>query len=224
MYLSAYCGVQFHRRESLIVFDEVQRFPPAREFIKYLVADGRYDYMETGSLISIKKNVADIVIPSEEEGVSLDPLDFEEYLWAVGEEPLANAIRVSYGSKEPLPEALHRKSMMLWREYLLVGGMPQAVSEYVESKDMERVDRTKRRILRLYRDDISKFAEGEKAACRRYSTRFPDSFQNTRRGSCFQRSTKTHEAAPTKAHFSGLRTHGSSTCASTQPIPSSVLP
>lgn len=161
MYLSAYYGVVLHKRESLIVFDEVQRFPQAREFVKHLVADGRYDYMETGSLISIRKNVESIVIPSEEDAVNLDPFDFEEFLWALGERPLANMIRESYQSKTALPDALHRKSMMLWREYLLVGGMPQVVAEYAKAKDMGKVDRVKRRILRLYRDDMVKFAEGE---------------------------------------------------------------
>lgn len=162
MYLSAYYGITLHKRESLIVFDEVQRFPQAREFIKYLVADGRYDYLETGSLISIKKNVENIVIPSEEDAIDLNPFDFEEYLWALGERPLAHMVRASYESRKALPDALHRKCLMLWREYLLVGGMPQAVAEYVKAKDLGRVDRIKRRILRLYRDDISKFAEGEK--------------------------------------------------------------
>ncbi len=162
MYLSAYYGTILYERESLIVFDEVQRFPQAREFVKYLVADGRYDYLETGSLISIKKNVEDIVIPSEEDAVDLDPFDFEEFLWALGEHPLAQMVRAGYENQEALPDALHRKCLMLWREYLLVGGMPQAVSEYAQTKDMGRVDRVKRRILRLYRDDIAKFAEGEK--------------------------------------------------------------
>ena len=163
MYMQTYANVRFYERSSLIIFDEVQLFPQAREFIKHLVADGRYDFIETGSLISIKENVKDIVIPSEEDGLALDPLDFEEFLWAMGEELLAEAIRVSFESKKALPEDLHRKAERYFREYMLVGGMPQAVSEYVASRDMSAVDRRKRRILRLYRDDITKYAGGDKA-------------------------------------------------------------
>jgi predicted AAA+ superfamily ATPase len=162
MFLSAYAGTTLHERETLLVFDEIQRFPKAREFVKHIVADGRYDLLETGSLISIKKNVKDIVIPSEEDGLALNPLDFEEFLWALGEEPLANGIRSAFGDKSPLPNALHRKAMRLFREYMLVGGMPQAVTEYKGSHDLARVDQVKRRILRLYRDDIVKFADSEK--------------------------------------------------------------
>jgi hypothetical protein len=158
MYLSAYYGIELHERQSVIILDEVQRFPSARELVKYLVEDGRYDYIETGSLISIKKNVENIVIPSEEDSLTLCPLDFEEFLGAVGQEPLAKVIRTSFETQSPLPEALHRKALMHWREYLLVGGMPQAVNEYVESKDLGKVDAVKRRILRLYREDIAKFA------------------------------------------------------------------
>lgn len=122
MYLRTYMGVSLPRRESVVVFDEVQRFPPAREFVKQLVADGRYDYIETGSLISIRLNVKDIVIPSEERAIRLNPLDFEEFLWASGEEGLAAVIRASYDALRPLPEALHRKAERLFREYMLVGG------------------------------------------------------------------------------------------------------
>lgn len=163
MYLQTYANVRLHERESLVVFDEVQLFPPAREFVKHLVADGRYDYLETGSLVSIKANVEGIVIPSEEDGLALDPLDFEEFLWAMGEELLADAIRDSFEQRRPLPEDLHRKAERLFREYMLVGGMPQSVSEYAESRDMAAVDRRKRRILRLYSDDIAKYGGGDKA-------------------------------------------------------------
>ena len=144
------------------MFDEVQRFPQAREMIKYLVADGRFDYLETGSLISIKRNIEEIVVPSEEESVYLCPLDFEEWLWALGEEPLAALLRTSFEACKALPDALHRKAMRLWREYLLVGGMPQVVRRYEKARDLGRVDREKRTILRLYRDDISRFADGER--------------------------------------------------------------
>lgn len=162
MYLQAIYGKTLVPRKSVIIFDEVQRFPEAREMIKYLVSDGRFDYIETGSLISIKHNVENIVIPSEEEAVFLCPMDFEEWLWALSEGPLAELIRASFVDKRPMPEALHRKAMRLWREYLLVGGMPQVVKLYENGRDMGRVDREKRAILRLYRDDITRFAEGER--------------------------------------------------------------
>lgn len=157
MYLQAFTGVSLIRRKSLIVFDEVQRFPPAREFLKQLVADGRYDYLETGSLISIRKNVEGIVIPSEETAIRLNPLGFEEFLWACDEEPLAKLVRSSTESLSPLPEPLHRKAERLFREYMLVGGMPQAVTEYLEARDFGKVDAVKRDILALYRNDIAKF-------------------------------------------------------------------
>ena len=167
MYLQALTGTTLPHRDSLIVFDEVQRFPPAREFIKQLVADARYDYLETGSLISIRRNVADIVIPSEESTLRLDPLNFEEFLWAAGEEQLAALIRASFEEKATLPEALHRKAERLFREYMLVGGMPQAVETYVLEKDFGKVDAVKRDILALYRSDIEKFGGGDALRIRR---------------------------------------------------------
>ena len=156
-YLIAFYGVDLKERDTLIVFDEVQRFPIARSFIKQLVADGRYDYLETGSLISIRKNVENIIIPSEEDKLNLGPLDFEEFLWACNNTKLAEAIRESFDQLAPLPEALHRKAERLWREYLLVGGMPQAINTYLETNDFKKTDKTKRRILNLYREDIMKF-------------------------------------------------------------------
>ena len=167
MYLQAYMGVSLPRRESVVVFDEVQRFPPAREFVKQLVADGRYDYIETGSLISIRLNVKDIVIPSEERAVRLNPLDFEEFLWASGEEGLAAVVRASYDALRPLPEALHRKAERLFREYMLVGGMPQAVEAYLAERDFGEVDRVKRDILALYRSDIEKFGASDATRIKR---------------------------------------------------------
>lgn len=158
--LSAFYGKSLHLRKSLIIFDEVQQFPKARQLIKYLVADGRYDYIETGSLIRLKKNVKDIIIPSEEDHLELHPLDFEEFLWAMQDESTAALIRQCFEARVPLGPALHRKVMNDFRQYLLVGGMPQAVVKYVETKDFEAVDIVKRRILHLYRDDISKFASG----------------------------------------------------------------
>ena len=127
-----------------------------------LVADGRYDYIETGSLIRLKKNVQDIIIPSEEEHIEMFPLDFEEFLWALGDRATISVIKQCFDEKAPLGQALHRKIMNDFRQYILVGGMPQAVLEYIQTKDFELVDMVKRRIIKLYRDDVSKFAEGYK--------------------------------------------------------------
>lgn len=160
MYLSNYYNVKLYERDTLIIFDEVQLFPRARAAIKYLVADGRYDYIETGSLMSIKKNVKDIVIPSEERHLRMYPLDFEEFLWALDNESLMDFIKVFFEKKKPLGAALRRKAMDYFRQYMIVGGMPQAVERYVETKDFERVDRVKRDILELYRADIVKHAQG----------------------------------------------------------------
>lgn len=158
--LGAYYSTSLHRRESLIIFDEVQQFPRARQLIKYLVADGRYDYLETGSLIRLGKNVKDIIIPSEEEHVEMFPLDFEEFLWAMGDEVTAPLIRQCFESKTPLGQTLHRKVMNDFRQYILVGGMPQSVLAFLDDKNFEASDVVKRQILRLYREDVSKFAEG----------------------------------------------------------------
>ena len=160
MYLSAAFNVKLYKRESLIIFDEVQLYPRARAAIKYLVADGRYDYIETGSLMSIKKNVKNIVIPSEERHVKMYPMDFEEFLWAKGEDLIIPIIRNCFEEKKPLGQALHRKIMTLFREYVIIGGMPQVVKEYIESGDFETADLVKRDILTLYREDIQKYASG----------------------------------------------------------------
>lgn len=158
--LSFLYGVPLYKRESLIIFDEVQRYPKARELLKFLVADGRYDYIETGSLISIKHNIKDIVIPSEEEHLLLHPFDFEEFLWALGDEVTVPFIRDCYKRRKPLGDAAHHKAMNSFRQYMLVGGMPQAVVEYAASRDFARVDRVKSTILELYRQDITRFADG----------------------------------------------------------------
>lgn len=158
LYLSTYYGVDLRRRDTLVVFDEVQMFPEARGLIKYLVADGRYDYIETGSLLSIKQNVDGIMIPSEEESIELNPLDFEEFLWGMGEERLASLIRKQFHNLIPLPDGLHRRAMGLFREYLLVGGMPAPVNIYVEQRKFAPVDAAKRQILTLYRNDVARFA------------------------------------------------------------------
>lgn len=158
--LSTLYNTKLYPRESLIIFDEVQLFPRARSAIKYLVEDGRFDYIETGSLISIRKNVEGILIPSEEDTVNMYPMDFEEFLWALGNETMYPMITTCYEKKKPLGQALHRKAMDLFRLYLIVGGMPQAVKAYVDTHDFDIVDAAKRRILKLYREDIRKHAKG----------------------------------------------------------------
>ena len=157
MLLSAYYGVNLVTRKSVLIFDEVQMFPQARAAIKYLVADGRYDYIETGSLISIKENVKDIVIPSEERSITMYPLDFEEFAWALGEEQLLNYIKSCFEKRESLERGMHNKAMMLFKQYILVGGMPKPVIIYIENKkNFSLVDTEKRDILKLYRNDIMK--------------------------------------------------------------------
>lgn len=157
-------GVRLYPRESLIVFDEVQKFPPAREAVKYLVADGRYDFIETGSLISIRENVESIVVPSEEERIQMYPLTFPEFLDAAGEETLTDYIREYYKQRRPLDDAFHKRATNLVREYMLVGGMPQSVVAYLEGgRDFFAADKEKRRILDLYRDDIKKAAKRYKS-------------------------------------------------------------
>ncbi len=146
-------------RKSLIIFDEVQRCPRAREAVKALVEDGRFDYLETGSLISIKKNVEGIVIPSEEDGIDMYPMDFEEFLWAMDNEVMMPYIKGQFEKQKPMGE-FHREAMHYFRQYLIVGGMPQAVAEYAASRDFTKVDAVKRQILRLYRNDIKKYAGG----------------------------------------------------------------
>lgn len=164
-------GVHLHERDTLIIFDEVQMFPKARQAIKYLVADGRYDYLETGSLISIRENVEDIVIPSEEERVQMHPLTFPEFLRAAGEEPLLHYISDSFRERIALEDSFHKRASHLIREYMLVGGMPQSVVAYFESaRDFSAADRVKRQILDLYRDDIQKIA-------RRYRSKVSSLFE-----------------------------------------------
>ena len=157
MLLSFEMGVTLYQRDSLIIFDEVQKFPKAREAIKHLVKDGRYDYIETGSLISIKENVKDILIPSEEESLTMYPMDFEEFAEALGESMLIPYIRECFIQRIPLADSIHKKASFLFKEYILVGGMPQAVSSYVEQrKQFEECDAQKRNILKIYRNDILK--------------------------------------------------------------------
>lgn len=159
--MQVFYGVKLHPGESLLIFDEIQFCPKARAAIKHLVADGRYDYIETGSLISIKKNVKDILIPSEERTIEMYPMDFEEFLWAMGEDMLMPFIRMQFENKKPMGSALHRKAIELFRTYMIIGGMPQAVLKYAETRDFDSVDAVKRAILDLYRKDIRKYADGE---------------------------------------------------------------
>ena len=160
MYLSSYYNVTLYEHESLIIFDEIQMFPRARAALKYLVLDGRYDYLETGSLMSIKKNVKDIVIPSEERHIKMYPMDFEEFLWALGNDNIMEIIRKHFNDRKEMGQIMHRKAMDYFRQYLIIGGMPQVVQEFVNSKDFKKVDRIKRDILTLYRADIIKHATG----------------------------------------------------------------
>ncbi len=149
-------SVRLYKNESVIIFDEVQLLPKARQAIKYLVADGRYKYIETGSLISIKKHTKDILIPSEEHKISMYPMDFEEFLWAIGDDVTADTIRLLMESKKPAGNTLHRNLMRIFRLYMLVGGMPQAVESYLEHNNLQVVDETKREIVDLYEEDFTK--------------------------------------------------------------------
>ena len=153
--LQALYNVVLKERKSVIIFDEVQKCPLARQAIKYLVKDGRYDYIETGSLISIKKNTKGITIPSEEERVTLYPMDYEEFRWALGDEATVPLLRTFYERRLPLDKA-HRDKMRDFRLYMLVGGMPQAVNTYIETNNFSLVDHTKRGIINVYRDDFQK--------------------------------------------------------------------
>lgn len=158
--LSASYGVRLYRRDSLVIFDEVQLYLLARQMIKRLVEDGRYDYIETGSLLSIKTNVRDILLPSEEERFELHPLDFEEFLWAMGDETSGPYMRQCFEKLVPLGDGLHKIVMNQFRRYMLVGGMPKVVAMFGETKDFAMAEKEKRRILELYRNDIGKFAGG----------------------------------------------------------------
>lgn len=148
--------VDLHERRSLIIFDEVQQCPLARQAIKALVADHRYDYVETGSLISIKRNVKDILIPSEERKISMYPMDHEEFLWAVGDISTIPLLKKVFDSGKPVGAQIHRKLMRDFHLYMLVGSMPQAVNEYIETNNFRKVDQIKRDILNLYEDDFKK--------------------------------------------------------------------
>lgn len=154
--LQQFTGVRLYEKESVIIFDEVQLFPKARQAIKYLVKDGRYKYIETGSLLSIRKNTKDILIPSEEHKISMYPMDFEEFLWAIGDDVTASTIKTLIKSLRAAGNSLHRNLMRIFRLYMLIGGMPQAVEEYLETNNLQSVDEVKREIIELYEEDFIK--------------------------------------------------------------------
>jgi uncharacterized protein len=158
-FLTSITGITLNERRSLIIFDEVQLYPKARQLIKHLVSDHRYDYIETGSLLSIKRNVENILIPSEERAIKMYPLDFEEFCTALGRSDVISVIRKHFDELKPLG-VIHSTIMKLFRQYLLIGGMPQAVIEFLNTNDYTKVDRIKRDIVRLYKNDISKYAKG----------------------------------------------------------------
>lgn len=173
--LSVIYNVELFKRESLIILDEVQLCPKARQLTKQLVADGRYDIIETGSLLSIKENVKDIVIPSEEKKVKMFPLDFEEFLWAKGNRTLFPLLRKALAEQKPLGQAVHQIAMKEFRQYLLVGGMPQVVTTYIAENSFQAADREKRDILELYRDDVAKHAGANARKVRAIFDRIPSS-------------------------------------------------
>lgn len=156
LYLQNIYRTSLYERESVIVFDEVQQCPKARQAIKYLVKDGRYDYIETGSLISIHKNTKDINIPSEEHRVEMFPMDYEEFRWALGDEVGMSLLKQVFEKRMSLGEGINRMKMRDLRLYMLVGGMPQAVNEYLDTKNLQSVDMVKRQIIQLYADDFRK--------------------------------------------------------------------
>ena len=157
-------GVVLYRRKSVIIFDEVQLQPLARQAIKYLVKDGRYDYIETGSLLTLKKNVKDIVIPSEETRITMYPMDYEEFRWALGDKSTMVLIKDNYEKLRPFGDAVHRKLMRDFRLYMLVGGMPQAVDAYIRTNNLSIVDSIKRNIIELYEDDFRKIDQSGRAS------------------------------------------------------------
>lgn len=164
MVLSLEFDTPLYPRESLIIFDEVQKFPRAREAIKHLVKDGRYDYIETGSLISIKENVKDILIPSEEQIIKMFPMDFEEFAWALGEGMIIEYIRDCFEKRVPLHDSIHKKAMFLFKQYMLVGGMPRAIDKFIShNKQFVECEKEKRNIIKTYRDDIHKIDRAYKS-------------------------------------------------------------
>ncbi|MBO7439463.1 MAG: ATP-binding protein, partial [Bacteroidales bacterium] len=162
--LQTFFNVKLYNRNSVIIFDEVQFQPLARQAIKHLVADGRYDYIETGSLISIRKNVENILIPSEEEQLTLYPMDLDEFYWATGNDATPEHLKQIFAMKQPIGDAVHRKLMKDLRLYMLVGGMPQAVDAYLNENNLQAVDKVKRNILQLYDVDFNKIDQSGRAS------------------------------------------------------------
>lgn len=170
--LQSIAGKTFVERDTLIIFDEVQSFPPARQMIKSLVEDGRYDYIETGSLISIKQNVKDILIPSGERKIRMHPMDFEEFLWANDDYATMDRIRYCFEHQEPLGESVHRKIMNMFSTYMLIGGMPEAVCRYIEKNGPKDIETVKRSVIDLYIEDSGKIP-GIGVKCRMMLSRLP---------------------------------------------------
>lgn len=171
-------GKVLPERKSVIILDEIQLFPPARQALKYLVADGRFDYIETGSLISIKRNVQDILIPSEEYRLKMYPMDFEEFLWAKGDLVTLPAIRDAFDRRRPLGDGIHRKIMQHFRTYMAVGGMPQAVAAFAEGKSYKQIDFVKRNILSLYEEDLKKYDDDNREKASVIYKTIPEQLEN----------------------------------------------
>lgn len=171
-------GKELRGDRCVIIFDEVQLFPVARQAIKYLVADGRYDFIETGSLISIKKNVKDILIPSEEHRIKMYPMDFEEFLWAIGDNVTYDAIRNAFDSGRPMGEDVHRKIMKKFRIYMAIGGMPAVVDAYVNGKTFEQIDYVKRGIIELYETDLRKYDDESREKASVVFKTIPEQLEN----------------------------------------------
>ena len=185
-------GKTLKNRKGVIIFDEVQFFPKARQSIKQLVKDGRFDYIETGSLISIQKNVKDILIPSEEESIKMYPMDFEEFLWAIGNNVIVDTSREAFEKRKPLGNDIHRKILKEFRTYMAVGGMPQAVEAYVDGKNYKQIDRIKKGILRLYTNDLRKHDSGEADKAEAVFKSIPEQLSN--RNSIFRLSVVDENA------------------------------
>lgn len=164
LYLQSHYHVTLHERKSAIIFDEVQLCPKARQAIKYLVKDGRYDYIETGSLLSIRKNTEGILIPSEETRITMYPMDYEEFLWASGDNNTLNLMKYAFQRRKSLGDAMHRQLMRQFRLYMLVGGMPQAINAYLNTNNLAATDEVKREIIELYIDDLRQIDKSGKAS------------------------------------------------------------
>ncbi len=171
-------GKELKGDNCVLIFDEIQLFPAARQAIKYLVADGRYEYIETGSLISIRKNVQNILIPSEEYRIKMYPMDFEEYLWAIGDTVTFPVLQEAFNKKKPLGDSIHRKIMKNFRTYMAVGGMPQAVDAFVDGKTFSQIDFIKRNILDLYEEDLTKYDTENKSRASVVYRTIPEQLEN----------------------------------------------